>query len=327
MMTKVDVIVVGGGLAGIMAANTLKEAGITDVLLVEKGKSVGGRLATRRIGAGKADHGTQFFTAFTDLFNKHALSWHKNGWIKKWFGGTHPRYFCVTGMNDLAKVLAEGLNTKLSTKVVSVHEGEQGFYLKTDQEELQAKALIMTAPMPQIIELMRTGNIQLQTSINEEMEAIKFAPCIVAIVELDQPSNLDSLGYADSKLPNGIERIVDHQKKGISSTAILSIYMTSEWSMENLAREDEQVLTTILEKLTDKHLNEAKVVSTQLKKWRYSEAVEVIRKPFLNAELSFPLIFAGDAFLAPNDPAKRARLETAAISGIAAGKEMTRLLR
>lgn len=327
MMTKVDVIIVGGGLAGIMAANTLKEAGVTDVLIVEKSKSVGGRLATRRIGAGKADHGTQFFTAFTDLFNKHALSWHKNGWTKKWFGGTHPRYYGVSGMSDLAKLLAEGLNTKLSTKVVSVHEGEQGFYLKTDKEELQAKALIMTAPMPQIMELMKTGNIELQTPIKEEIEAIKFEPCLVAIVEIDQPSNLESLGYVDSKLPNGIERIVDHQKKGISSTAILSIYMTSAWSKENLARENEQVLATILEKISDKYLIEAKVVSTQLKKWRYSEAVEVVHKSFLNAKLSFPLIFAGDAFLAPNDPSNRARFETAALSGIAAGKEMTKLIQ
>ncbi|WNF36140.1 FAD-dependent oxidoreductase [Bacillaceae bacterium IKA-2] len=326
MMNKVDVIIVGGGLAGIMAANTLKEAGVNDVLIVEKGKSVGGRLATRRVGGGKADHGTQFFTAFTDLFNKQALNWHENGWTKKWFGGTHPRYYCVSGMNGLASMLAEGLNTKLNTKVISVHEGAQGFHLKTDKEELQAKALIMTAPMPQIIELLKTGNIELKTSIKEVTEAIEFSPCLVAIVELDQPSNLDSLGYADSKLPNGIDRIVDHQKKGISSTAILSIYMTGEWSKENFAREDEQVLANVLELISDKYLNEAKVVSIQLKKWRYSEAVRVVNQPFLNAELSFPLIFAGDAFLAPNDPSKRARLETAAISGIAAGKEMTKLL-
>jgi renalase len=223
-------------------------------------------------------------------------------------------------------MLAEGLNTKLNTKVISVHEGAQGFHLKTDKEELQAKALIMTAPMPQIIELLKTGNIELKTSIKEVTEAIKFSPCLVAIVELEQPSNLDSLGYADSKLPNGIDRIVDHQKKGISSTAILSIYMTGEWSKENFAREDEQVLANVLELISDKYLNEAKVVSIQLKKWRYSEAVRVVNQPFLNAELSFPLIFAGDAFLAPNDPSKRARLETAAISGIAAGKEMTKLL-
>lgn len=325
-MTRLNVIIVGGGLAGIMAANTLKEAGITDVLIVEKSKSVGGRLATRRIEEGKVDHGCQFFTSFTEPFQKYALIWQKNGWIKKWFGGTHPRYFSVYGMNSLAKMLAEGLNTKLNTKVLSVHEEEHGFKLITDQEELQAKAMILTAPMPQTIELMRAGNIQLQNSIKEEIEAIQFSPCIVAIAQLDQPSNLAALGYADSKLPDGIERIVDNQKKGISSIPILSIYMTSEWSKENFAGEDQQLLATILEKLKDKYLNGTQVVFAQVGKWRYSEVSNVVRKPFLNAELSQPLIFAGDAFLNPKDPATRARVESAALSGIAAGKEMARLL-
>ena len=61
-----DVLIIGAGLAGLMAANSLKEQG-WQVTLVDKGRSVGGRLATRRIGPGRADHGTQFFTARTQF--------------------------------------------------------------------------------------------------------------------------------------------------------------------------------------------------------------------------------------------------------------------
>ncbi|HRA66197.1 MAG TPA: NAD(P)-binding protein, partial [Caldilinea sp.] len=47
----VDVVIVGAGLCGLMAGAVLAERGLRLVLL-DKGRSVGGRLATRRIGAG-----------------------------------------------------------------------------------------------------------------------------------------------------------------------------------------------------------------------------------------------------------------------------------
>lgn len=57
-----DVVIVGAGICGLMAAGQLVERGAS-VLLLDKGRTVGGRLATRRIEAGCADHGAQFFTA------------------------------------------------------------------------------------------------------------------------------------------------------------------------------------------------------------------------------------------------------------------------
>ena len=54
-------VVVGAGLAGLMAGRALVEAG-HEVVLLDKGRSPGGRLATRRIGPATLDHGAQFFT-------------------------------------------------------------------------------------------------------------------------------------------------------------------------------------------------------------------------------------------------------------------------
>ena len=52
--------IVGAGMTGLTAAAELQKEGI-EVFLLDKGKSVGGRMATRRVGDGKADHGAQFF--------------------------------------------------------------------------------------------------------------------------------------------------------------------------------------------------------------------------------------------------------------------------
>ena len=61
------VVIVGAGIAGLVAARELAASGV-DVRVVDKGRSVGGRLATRRIGDARLDHGAQFFTVRTPAF-------------------------------------------------------------------------------------------------------------------------------------------------------------------------------------------------------------------------------------------------------------------
>ena len=55
--------VVGAGVTGLTAARHLAPS--FDVVVVDKGRGVGGRLATRRIGDATFDHGAQFITTHT----------------------------------------------------------------------------------------------------------------------------------------------------------------------------------------------------------------------------------------------------------------------
>ena len=71
-----DVLIIGAGLAGLSAANKLKEAG-RDVLVIDKGRGIGGRLAGRRIGEATFDHGAQFFTAREATFKATVEHWIK----------------------------------------------------------------------------------------------------------------------------------------------------------------------------------------------------------------------------------------------------------
>lgn len=50
------VVVVGAGIAGLMCARELAATGV-DVVVVDKGRGVGGRMATRRFGGAVFDHG------------------------------------------------------------------------------------------------------------------------------------------------------------------------------------------------------------------------------------------------------------------------------
>ncbi|NBU16056.1 MAG: FAD-dependent oxidoreductase [Actinobacteria bacterium] len=110
------VIVVGAGLAGLMAARELTEAS-HDVSVLDKGRSPGGRLATRRMAGARLDHGAQFFTVRSDGFRAHVDRWLADGVVHEWCRGFgeqdgHPRYVGTGGMNALAKHLATGLDVR-----------------------------------------------------------------------------------------------------------------------------------------------------------------------------------------------------------------------
>ena len=56
-----DAVVIGAGIAGLCAAEQLVAAG-RHVVVLDKARGIGGRMATRRVGAAVCDHGAQFFT-------------------------------------------------------------------------------------------------------------------------------------------------------------------------------------------------------------------------------------------------------------------------
>jgi predicted NAD/FAD-dependent oxidoreductase len=80
------VIIVGAGLSGLVAARELQGAGV-EVTVVDKGRSPGGRLATRRIGAATLDHGAQFFTVRTPAFQHRVDDWLDRGLVAVWTQG------------------------------------------------------------------------------------------------------------------------------------------------------------------------------------------------------------------------------------------------
>ena len=71
-----DVLVIGSGMTGIACARKLHAAGL-DVLVLDKGRGIGGRMATRRVEVNGQticfDHGAQYVTARATGF-KRALS-------------------------------------------------------------------------------------------------------------------------------------------------------------------------------------------------------------------------------------------------------------
>ncbi|KGP71205.1 NAD(P)/FAD-dependent oxidoreductase [Pontibacillus yanchengensis] len=321
-MEETKVTIIGAGIAGIMAARTLLNNGIKDIKIVDKSKSVGGRLATRRLEEGIVDHGAQFFTVRSEQLEKDVEDWLQRGWITHWFGDPYPRYTSVNGMNTLMKQLAEDLPVSLYAKVESIEETTGGFQLETeDGQSWKTGAVLVTAPVPQTRKLLSSKNVSLQEKEVSKLDSISYNAAIVGLYQFNTQTTLPSEGIMDESLPLHVEKIVDHQKKGVSSNPTVSVYMDGEWSNDHFSHTDEHVLSRI-EQITERHLPWNKLESSQLKRWRYAEAENVVYEPYLNVHEALPLYVAGEAFLEKNDKSGRTRFESAYLSGIAAGNKI-----
>ncbi len=328
-----QVLVIGAGLSGLMAANTLRENGAA-VTLLDKGRSVGGRLATRRIGPGRADHGAQFFTVRHHEFEQRVYQWLRQGlafrWSTGWSNGSidlssqsegYPRYAIHGGMNALAKHLAANLNILLNVQVTAVVRTDHG-WLCTDAagQQYSSQALILTAPAPQSLALLKAGNYRLLPAELTALKKIEYRPCLAGLFWVDGPVNLPEPG-AIQRPQHPICWIADNQRKGISPEAtLITAHANPKQSLRLWDAPAEDVLLFLTDGLTpflEAHTN---IIEAQLKRWRYSVPTTLHPERCLAAGTLPPLVFAGDGFGEP-------RIEGAALSGIAAAAKVLSLLK
>ncbi len=163
-----------------------------DVVLVDKGRSVGGRLATRRIGGATVDHGAQFFTVRTPAFRRQVDDWVDRGLVTVWSHGFtttdgHPRYVATSGMNSLAKDLATGLDVRCSTMAFGIRPGSGAVapwqVVIDDGTVHDADAVIVTTPLPQAYALLADSGIAFAESLLTDYDRT-----IALLATLDRPS-------------------------------------------------------------------------------------------------------------------------------------------
>ncbi len=321
-----DVLIVGAGIAGLIAGRVLSDAG-KRVILLDKGRNVGGRLATRRIDGGLADHGAQFFTVRDPAFGSMVERWIAEGvvfeWSRGWSDGSlattrdgHPRYAARGGMNALPKQLAQGLDARVKVKLVSVKAIDGGWQVEDESGSTQkAKALLLTAPVPQSLELLTVGGVQLSPADRDALDAIEYNPSLSGMFVLDREVRLPTPGAIQRPHAN-VQWIADNHRKGISPNAvILTAQASATYSRQLWDRSDDEILAAMRVDMLPV-LGNAQITELQLKRWRYSQPVNPYSERCLIAsDMPAPLVFAGDAFGGP-------RVEGATLSGMAAGRAL-----
>jgi len=320
-------IVVGAGISGLLAAGALQREGWS-VTVLDKGRGVGGRMATRRVGGGTFDHGAQFFTVRGDRFAGLVDGWLGAGAAAEWTRGFadaegkpdedgHPRYRGAAGMTSIPKHLAGGLDVRTGERAVRVDAHAEGWEVECESGlRLGGSALVLAAPVPQALELATSGDHVLPGGARRRLEAVSYDPCLALMIVLDSPGGVPEPGGMQIK-GEPLDWIGDNRRKGISKVPAITVHAGPQWSRAHFEDDQAEITERLISFAGDLLGTDLSfsVVESSLARWRYSWVTNAHPEPFLAASREPALLFCGDAFGQP-------KVEGAALSGLAAADHL-----
>jgi renalase len=321
-VTPTPFLVVGAGISGLLLGRRLHDAGRT-VVLLDKGRSCGGRMSTRRDGEARFDHGAQFFTTRDPRFAAWGQHWQAYGVSREWYrqapGETEeaatPRFIGGSGISAIPKALAEGLDVRVSAQVEHAERsGDHWAVRLTSGETLTCTVLILTAPLPQSLSLAASLDTAAWRQSLPELSAIRYARGLAVMLHLDRPSALPGPGAMKLDHPD-LAWIGDNQKKGISATPAITLhaspaYAEAHWESPDAVRAPPLIAAAL------PHLN-AEVLEYRCHRWGFAFPLQIFPRPFF-FDPEANLLLAGDAFGGP-------RVEGAALSALAAADHLLSL--
>ena len=351
-ISEPDVVIIGAGIAGLAAAAELVASG-RRVVVLEKSRGVGGRMATRRVGEAVCDHGAQFFTVRSPAFGGMVAEAHEAGAVATWCEGFsqaasidaavmpatdgHARWRGMSGMTDLPKRLTSQLppdrcvlQTAVKVAAIGVADGRVRISLDPGPEAgesitMDAAAVIVTSPVPQSLDLFAAGGLLggeggIAPEVQQQLATVHYDPSFALMLVLDRPSLVPPPGGI--QFAGGpISWLADNQQKGISSVPALTIHASGAFSRQHFDDPLEQVAATLIELVRPWIDGEpaTAIIDQSLHRWKFATPMTIIPEPLVAVVTSPPIVCCGDAFGGP-------KVEGAASSGLTAGRWVARVL-
>lgn len=294
-----DILVVGAGLSGLTAATDLQAAG-HDVVVVDKGRRPGGRMASRRIDDGTWDTGAQFLTAKTDAFAAEVARWRDAGVAATWFHGSpdadgghddnsgHPRFRGAPTMQSIPERLADDLSVRCGVRLARLgHADGRWVGLDEDGAHLAADAVVLTPPAPQALALLEGTRVD--AAVTAGLREVGYDPCWAVLVRPSAAPALPDSG-ALRLADHPLHMICDNHRKGVSTTPSVTLHASAARSRDLLEEPGDRVGAALLADAAAWVTGE--VVHTH--RWRYAQPTGPGVADALATTVPGPLAVAGD---------------------------------
>ena len=297
-----DCIVVGAGAAGLTAANVLQRNG-KRVLVIDKGRGVGGRVATRRTGEYRFDHGAQALYGVSQELQALLSGWLDASAFRPCVYTPRPSeppltygpYAGVNGLSTIARSLAAGLAVQTAVRIDAIRRDNGCWQLRSQSgDEYLGRSVIMTPPAPQILGLIEKSNLEIPPDLHQALQSITYESCLALMVAADPAVSRIETTFL--RPDHGcVELLVDNYAKGVSPRAgAITLHAGPAFSRAMFEEHDEDIACRMLDDV--RGYIDVSHVTWQLHRWRFSRAVTRSGEPFLVTRQPEPLYFAGDGF-------------------------------
>lgn len=211
-----DVAVIGAGMAGLTSARHLQQQGYR-VVVLDKSRGLGGRMATRRVASIPIDHGCRYLQGTSTQLQRLVTAAQAQGILQPWqpriawMDGQKlrdhgplapPLWIASAGMTAWAKWLAQDLTLRrqLQVEQLTPLEGKGdfgGWRIKARTQEataveVQARSLVLAIPAPQALVLIKSVDVAgiPSDSLGETLAQVSYHGCLTVMA-----------GYADPPAP------------------------------------------------------------------------------------------------------------------------------
>jgi len=266
------VAVLGAGMAGAAAARRLAEAGLR-VHVFDKGRGVGGRMATRRVGAVQFDHGAQFMRARGAAFTAQMDGWVERGIVAPWAGSE--RYVGVPGMTEPVRDLLSNLPVATATTVLRLHREAARWRVEDASGTVHGPfdAVAVTFPAPQIMTLLESTGVTLPG-----LARASYAPCWSLMLSVET-------GPSDALFEPRTDSIAliacDSSKPGRPAGTRLTVHATPDWSRLHLEATRAAIVAELV-RAAGNHLGtELRPTYAEAHRWLYAQVETALQVPCL----------------------------------------------
>ncbi|WP_342069749.1 NAD(P)/FAD-dependent oxidoreductase [Yoonia algicola] len=288
-MTKTEnTAVVGAGLAGLTCARALADAGHS-VVVFDKGRGLGGRMASRRKDGWRFDHGAVALRPTDDSFATFLATAHDMGHAEAWDAANG--WTGVPGMSTIVKSLAEGLETVSSQRVTGLIKTDAGWIIEGPQhaENLIFDRVILAIPHPQAQAILAPW-----PALSAQIAKAQMQPCWTLMAGFDAPL-ATGITYSN-RCSDPISVIVrETAKPGRSLPGDgWVIQASAEWSSSHLELDQHQIETLLLAAFfKDIACDPVTPAISMAHRWRYALTTTPLGRAYV-MDASLGLAVCGD---------------------------------
>jgi len=316
----VDTLIIGAGMAGLRAAALLRAEG-HHVTIIDKGRRHGGRMATRRVEDAVFDTGVLDLAAHSAAFRREIASAVASGYAApiaddmstpRWRGSPTMRALPTALTARVTGGAGPGapVTVRLAATVTSLGISDGRWMVTLAEgstvEQCMADALVITAPAPQSVVLLRSGSRLASDTTIAQLDAVTYTSSLTALVRpldrtlrdlpIDRATECDSQrAGAGTAVAGDLLRVHHNRRTGASPVVALTLQPSASFSAQKFDGDRDAAAAMLADQASELVGTALEVVHVH--GWRYAQVEHGIDLPALRDDTAgAPLVLAGDLF-------------------------------